>query len=469
MLIEKKKGSKVREKVFVSKKLGNLIRTTRENRKWTQEQCAEEVNLSQATISRLELGADDFNKEIVVSVCTFLEIDFEKIYEEPQLINTNFIIEELGMIEAEMQEDPKTAVERFRELEQIYKHTGEVLLIVQLYGSYLRGKFYNSKGDQREAIKQFELAVHIGESYLLSLNQTNLLAASYYELSRTMNKQNQLQKAISYANQGIKFFDQDGDRSYVYYLLHIIKASILEKMSEYGQALSIVEKLWQERSYQMFSDCRLNLYQLKVELYIRIRRYPEAIPIALEGLQFARLENNPDRKFELMSSLGEVHTRLGSLSTGQKYYELAQKLEGKIANKTLIITSYTNLGEIYLQRNDLDNAKKTLEPLLKSIERMGEESEGYRLCKALVLVGEIYYQLNKYKKAKVYLESALELANEYGIDEIKQSIIVLCVGICKCLKLTELDQYIGILLEMRYNRTSMGGDEYMFHNDPPES
>lgn len=451
------------EKEFVSKKLANHIKEKRDTKGWSQEKLAHEADFSPAMISRLEQGSLEFNKKKLMKVCSILDIDIEKVNEEPFIESSYSIIEDLKIIETELKEDPKTAMEQLRQIEQIYKHLGEDIPLLAVYGSYLKGKYYNSKGAFEEARSHFEKAIQIGECYL-ELKETNLISACYYRLSRIMNQQNLIHKALNYANQGIKSFVQGGGRAYTYYLLYIIKASILEKMKDYGQALSIVEKLWQERSFLMFSDCRLNLYQLKVELFNRTGRYTEAIQVGQEGLEFARLENNPDRKFELLSSLGEAHTRLGNLRTAERYYGLAQKLEGKIKNKSLAITTYTNLGEIYLQQNNLDDAEK----ILKAVEKLDGKQDEYRLCQALLLLGEVYQRQKKNKKALQILEQSLELSNKLSIDQFREHTLVLLTAIAFHSKLPELEKYIASLLQMHYTRNKTGGGGDMFHNDPPE-
>ncbi|SFX30237.1 Tetratricopeptide repeat-containing protein [Thermoactinomyces sp. DSM 45891] len=454
-------------KEYVSRELGNLIRVKREGRKWTQEKLAFEAKFSPASLSRLEKGATNFNAEKVLEVCHILGIDFENVNEKPVVHNINSIEEALKIIEAEMQESPKSAMEKLRELEETYKHLNEDVPVLSLYGAYLKGKFFNANGSPDEARLHFENAIQIGEINP-ELTHMNLISACYYRLSRIMNKKNFLQKALAFADKGIKSFIQGGGREYTYYLLYIIKASILEKMKEYGLALKIVEKLWHERSYLMFSDCRLNLYQLRVELFNRMGRYSEAIQVALEGLEFARLESNIDRKFELISSLGEAHTRLGNWQTAERYYELAQQLEDKITIKSLIITTYTNLGEIYLQQNDIGNAERILIPLLKAINLLEEGQEEYRLCKALVLIGEVYQQQRKYKKALKYLEKSLELCEKLCIDDTQENVLVLLTAIAYRSKHTELGKYIEKLYHMRLRRADKVGGEIMFYNEPPE-
>lgn len=457
------------EKMFVSEKLGNAIRKARKKMRKTQENISNDlladygVQISSTYISDIERGFDHFNKEKLEAVCTYLKIDIDEVNEQPSLNQNEFsIIEHLKIIEVQMSDAPQLALEELRRYEQTYKHVnGAENPIIRLYSSYLRGRYAASRDDQDNAKKYFEQAIYIGENYP-DLRETNLLPICYYHISRLYNYQNRLLDALNYVEKGFNSFAEKGERTYIYYVLTINKSSILMKQKRYSEALSVIEDIWNDRRFLMYSDAKLNLYQLRVELLNKMERFEDSIKVALEGLDLARLDDNQDRKFELLSSLGEANARLSDLVTAKKYFQLAQQLEKKIKKKALAITTYCNLGKIYMQSGDHSEAEYMLELAVKK----GKELNDYRLCEALVAQGEYYYQRNKKKKALQSLEECLNLSEKFGIDQFNDRVLLL---LSRLTFRHEDNKYVSALLSSLIEQTLEGDGNMLFRHDPPDT
>ncbi|TCP66088.1 helix-turn-helix domain-containing protein [Baia soyae] len=457
-----------KEKIFVSEKLGSTIRKTRKKLRKTQESVANDIcedygiKISATYISDIERGVEHFNKEKLEIVCTYFDINMDDINEQPTLNQSEFsTIEYLKVIEVQMSDSPEVAMEALRQYEQTFKYiNGSDSPIIRLYASYLRGRFASLRHKQDDAQKYFQQAIHIGENYP-DLSETNLLPICYYQMSRLYNYQNRLQEALDYVNKGFSSFNEHGERSYIYYVLSINKASIYMKLKKYSYALSVIENVWDDVRFLTYSDAKLNLYQQRVELLNKLERFEEAIRIALVGLDLARLDGNNDRKFELLSSLGEANARLGDFKTAKKYFQLAQSLEGKITNKSLAITTYCNLGRIYTQSGEVSEA----ESMLGSAVKLGRELNDYRLCEALVAQGEYYYLRNKRNKARKVLEECLNLSERFDIDSIRDRVLLLLARLTYS---SDDNKYVSALLSSLVEKM-LGGRDMLFHHDPPDT
>lgn len=60
---------------------GNLIRESRENKRLSQEQLAEKCNVTDKSISNIELGKSDPKLSTVMRICKVLEIDVNALTE----------------------------------------------------------------------------------------------------------------------------------------------------------------------------------------------------------------------------------------------------------------------------------------------------------------------------------------------------------------------------------------------------
>lgn len=85
-----------KEEIMIS--LGNRIRKSREQAKFTQEQLAERMELSRATISRWELGEIEPNVEHLAELCRILQVSADYILclsDSPGRMNIEFTDEDL--------------------------------------------------------------------------------------------------------------------------------------------------------------------------------------------------------------------------------------------------------------------------------------------------------------------------------------------------------------------------------------
>ena len=72
-----KEGRVMKEK----ERFGKLIRDSRENKNMSQEQLAEKCNVTDKSISNIELGKSDPKLSTVMRICNVLEIDVNALTE----------------------------------------------------------------------------------------------------------------------------------------------------------------------------------------------------------------------------------------------------------------------------------------------------------------------------------------------------------------------------------------------------
>lgn len=379
--------------------------------------------------------------------------------------------EEFGMeemvqlIELKLQHNPLEAQEQFRQYVayQQYLKKGKVPELA-VYKAYLKARFAQVQEHHIESIDLYRLAIH-EMNQCPEMLHTNILCASYYGISKNLHRLNRLNEALKEIENGLNTFQPNGLRTHFYYLLYINQASILEKRNEDYAALQLIESIWNHQEYLNFSDARLNLYQIRVELLNKLKDYTEAIRFAQEGLMIARLDQNVDRQFELLSSLGEAYAGLGSLQKAIGYFQEACELEEKIKRKSLAITTYTQQGRIYLQQKKYEKAEK----YVRHAVEMGTQDE-YRLCKALDLLGEIFYEQKKYDQAHPILQRAWLLSQKLELDDLAYRTLVLLANISRDLQSSGYMEYMDALLHLLTTRRNQGGEHMVrtLENDPPD-
>lgn len=424
---------KTTERFFVSFELGEMIRKAREERGFKQLSLSLEVDLPQSFISKVERGAYQANKNKLIILCEFLGLEFDclsQYYVKQETDDELDIQLQLMEIEHEISiGDPDIGLEELRRLEETRKLSIEGnkdVLTPTFY--YLRGRYAEKKQKWNDALEYYALAAKTS-SYFPELENSNMFADSCNALGRIYNRINNLHQAISCLDRGIEAYVPTGQRQYIIYHLKVTKAIVLEKLNRNVEALYLIEGIWSEKHLVKNADARLNITQIRIDLLIKLNRIDEAIHLALEDLDEARMNRLYDRCFELWSSLGECYTKKNLFTNAQLCYQAALKLENRIVRgQYLTITTYTQLGLLNLSQKSYEMAQISLE---EAVKRGKLYQDDYRLVKALSALGSCYLKQKKDSKALKCLEQALEIANKHSFDLLKFDILLELTDICK--------------------------------------
>src|SRR5690606_15576960 len=116
----------------------------------------------------------------------------------------------------------------------------------------------------------------------------------------------------------------------------------------------------------------------------KLQRYEEAIPFAMEGIEKARADGNPNLSMELWITLGESYNKKGNLDEAEICLQSALEWENKVSKKYLIASVYTQLGLLYLEQ---ENYKLSNSTLNKAVRIYKDINDAFRLIDALIAYG----------------------------------------------------------------------------------
>lgn len=462
-----------REMDFVPYELGELLRKSRLKEGITQEELADELGFSTATLSKIERGTTRVSKAKLIRICTKFNINYDEylsryVLKQEKVDELNLdllfmVIEhDLNMI------NPEKAWGKIRKLD-LNKDDPTLTEIM-----FLKGKYYERIEKWNEAQEHYQKALRLVDRHQ-KIN-TNIKAASFNGLSRLHNHLNNLDQALSFVQQGLKCFVEDGERKYVKYHLFISKIAYLEKLNRDDEALAIIEKIWPHKEEIESTEAHLNLYQARAELYNKNGLYEQAIHYAREGIEKARIDRMYDRSFELWSTLGESYSKKGNFSNAEICFKSALELETKIRRKYLLVSTYTLLGRLYLETGDIQIAKN----ILKTAIKWGENTkDDFRLIEALVAMGDCFVEQNLNIDANNFYKQALEIAEKHSFLHQQSDILM---KLAKNYEDTDLGEYkkcvekhfiVAVQLRER-RRSKMRVHEQLFSSkldssiDPPD-
>ncbi|MFC4076286.1 helix-turn-helix domain-containing protein [Salinithrix halophila] len=384
--------------------IGEVIRKVRKDKGLRLEDLADE-NISPATISNIERGVPHVNMEKTRYLLHKLDLQLEAlpslmVNEQQELENTKF---RLFMIDTLIEiGSPDEALEQLDHLAIDDTHT------FSAWGHYLRGKIFRAKKNWKRAERSFFNAIRLSQSS--TGKESNIEAAAFVELGFCSYSQNDLDQALRYTDSGIEAFIPHGERQQLYFLLHRNKAIYLEKLSRIGEAMKIVQEVWDRLIEMEQADTVLSFYWLRAELLRRTGIVDEAIIYAKEGLEKARLNKKYDSMFDLWTVLGGIYMQQQEWRKSEACFNMALKLEGTFDSEYKFVTTYARVGVLYIKQNKWTEAH---EVLTKAVEIGEKTNTAPRLTYALQIMGDYYRLQQHFEEAIPYYNKALELARKH--------------------------------------------------------
>jgi tetratricopeptide (TPR) repeat protein len=340
------------------------------------------LDISPSLVSKIERGAYQVAEDNLVAICDFLGLEIgeligEKIADGDDQVDIRLL---LKTIEHDIH--LVGANEAWEELQKIKLEPDDPML-GEYY--YLHGKLYEINRNWVKALEFYGKAIRYIDQFP-SLKNTNIKAVCYHGISRIYERQNHLDQALGAVQLGGKFFVEIDDRSYVKYNLLLSKTIYLEKLNQNEEAFRITKQLRENRTNLASSEAKTNLAQLQATLYNKFGLYEQAIYYAEEGLLLARLDKQFDQSLELWTTKGESYRKKGEFANAKQCLKTALKLKEKINHSPLAIDTYTQLGLLYLELNDI---QKSLETLKQAVILGEETTDNLRLMNALIALGVV--------------------------------------------------------------------------------
>ncbi|WP_168188676.1 helix-turn-helix domain-containing protein [Thermoflavimicrobium daqui] len=459
----------MKESIFVSLKLGELIKKARKGKGFRQEDLADDL-ISTATISNIERGAYTVSKSKLEHVCSKLELDLENI-NLPE--KEEFSEREMQFLLIMLEQDIDAC-----NLEHAWKSLQNFSIAsdhpLQAWFYYLKGKYYFKKNVWNQASVCFSKGIQVIDNFP-EVIYSNISAACYNELSRIAYYQNDIEQALNYVNTGIEIFVQSGERVYLEYQLLVNKVIYLKNQKRIEEALRTLHLMWNEMDKIKSTEVLLNMYELHAELLNKTERYEEATTYALAGMELARIEGNHERLFDLWTVLGSSYIYLEQWNKAEQCLQSALRLKERIKKEYLLISTYTQLGKLYSTTGKVRVAIHTLEEAV----RLGKQTnDAFRLCEALEVLGDCYLRKDKNKKAKKSYEEALYIAEQHALKVQARNILLKLACCCQKSDPENYQKYIESFFQMHIQlqerreiamKLENQIDSLKLHSDPPGS
>lgn len=403
-------------------KAAKMIRNRRKELGLTQDDLVDDV-IKRHTIRKAEKG-EKIPQEKLEIICKKLELDMSQLTfsgegekeKEDRLQFVLFAIEhDISMV------SPEEGLEELRKLEVENNHP----YLAQVH--YLKGKCYAKKEQWEKASTQYLKTLSMINQHP-ELEKSNLKAATYNELGRYCYYQNNIEQALHYVEKGLEAFHPDGEREYLQYHLQLSKVLYLQKMNRSEDAQHILDQMWMDYHRIDSTFIRLGMHEEQASLLIKQEMYEKAVQYAKKAITIARLDGSVNRSFELWVTLGKSYSKRKEYFEAEWCFRTALKIKNKVTRKHLIVSTYTNLGVLYLKTGKIPLAQKNLMEAVKLGKRY---NIAFRYCEALVALGDCYLEQDLHAEGKDCYQQALSLAEQHKFGLQEQTILLKLANCCK--------------------------------------
>lgn len=388
--------------------MGEVIRRVRKERGLRLEDLADE-NISPATVSNIERGVAHVSPEKITYLLEKLNIPIQKLPEilEKEQQNLQELFVQLQMISTLRE------VGRFDEaltiLDQLSMDDHHPQ-IGQVY--YYKGKCFFSKKKYRQAERAFFNAIRYVQQS--SERENNIESAAYLMLGLISYQQNDLFQALTYTNQGLKAWVQEGERIHIRHLLLRNKGVYLQRLGRITEGMQLIKEIWHEVEQVDTVETKLAFYWLRADFSKRSGFIDEASFFTIQGITLARRNNKLQSLFDFWTLLGAIYLEQKKYHLSAQALETAKKLRGSFPDDARLAGVYTQCGLLSLVNENLTDS---YEYFLEAITISEKFQDAFRLISNLSVMGEICKKRNQISEAITYLQKAVSLAEKHEYQE----------------------------------------------------
>lgn len=157
----------------------------------------------------------------------------------------------------------------------------------------------------------------------------------------------------------------------------------------------------------------------------------EAIKKLEKALSMFEVDSKSKKKIEILMKIGVINNDLGNNTKALEYYKTACEQGKSLGSFKSCIDGYNKIAEIYLQKNDLEKAKKYIELTKQYLEKFDYE-EGYLMVQLTLC--RFYFNKQQFDEViKIcnegigkcqgkYIELEARFYNQVGIVYLEQSL-----------------------------------------------
>jgi tetratricopeptide (TPR) repeat protein len=439
--------------------IGGVLRAERKKQGKSLEQIAEELGYGASTISSIERGIQNVSQEKRIAYAKAVRMGslFGIVEEAEQRIR--LLRRKLRIIEDIVVANPKQALKQLAHLNQVEKI--EYMGVLRPFIHYLKGKSYLAQQDREKAEKHFRYGIESMVKFP-ELEDTNLKAACYNELSTIKHIQGNYQEALKQARLGLANFVDDGERTYYESLLLLNQCIYLDGLGLSEETLKTLDELntYVETTvnrHKIRTSLVIKMYTLYTNTLDKLNMPQKALEYAKDGEEIAVTNQELDSLFVLWSQIGSIYLKMEKLELAEEYFFKALDLQPKVKRQHLIPFAFKDFATLLMIKNDWTFAKEIIDQCI-SISKTQQDERN--LAESLISSAKWCMKQDLFQEAIDLYKAAEEIADK---RPTKPQLLIITSNLCYCYKqVNDLDKF-QTYLERFYWICREEADKGSFH------
>jgi tetratricopeptide (TPR) repeat protein len=178
----------------------------------------------------------------------------------------------------------------------------------------------------------------------------------------------------------------------------------------YEESAAIYKETGAQLNYADLLSSLGTTYRYKGKIEEALRRHKIAWRIRLQALREGR---GTDLQVGMsLSNIGRIYLNIGEIVSAEKFFREAFDIYNRANYKRGLANIYIRLGQIEMQRDNLDRAWQ----LFQEAEATATEVDSESLIESLNMQGRLKARLQRWDEAKAHFEQASELAQQIRND-----------------------------------------------------
>ncbi|MDD3005165.1 histidine kinase [Flavobacterium sp.] len=276
----------------------------------------------------------------------------------------------------------------------------------------IKGLHNSSKSQYRLGLKHYEKAF----SLLQKSNADSLKAKALNGMGHNYKIFGEHKKAVEKVYAALRLYEKNKDSLGIGSALTLLgdiyfQLDQMPKAKEaYEKAMDVLKNHKPSIIYLSSAHSLANYYGMK-------GAFLQALQLDEMGIKICDSLNLPKMKVAFLDNKANCFLFSNQMDSAYYYFKECLKLDLINGNKKQIADSYSNMGQFFLMKKDLNEAEKQIK---KSIEILKEGNLRSNLSKALSILAEIYAQKKEFQKANA-VNKELVANNKFILQEREAS------------------------------------------------
>ena len=229
-------------------------------------------------------------------------------------------------------------------------------------------------------------------------------------------------QAMEYFEKGLEYIDESDSLFVPYFKLHFHLAEIYNELNFHAKSNQMIKKcINRVKKFKFSPSNRSFIYLIPANMHLAIlhkkeKDFQKAIDIYNETLNMCNQFSDVIYKQKILMSIGEIYIEINDFDKAKKILEDAEAMHDKIGSNSKLIDIKNNLAQVYINQDNFDKARIILESSREIAELSNLDLKLIFIYKSL---SKAHESLNNPEESFMYNKKHSKLISDYYVNKNK--------------------------------------------------